>query len=136
MVGNQETKKNIVRKILDHPVSTPYIALILVFVISTIASPDIFPTYTNIANILRQASIVGMVSIGMTVVLLVGGIDLSVTSVMALCACLLADMMEAGIGPGTQGIMLGTFRLQICDGYSLRGDPLCGHDGRIHRDPA
>ena len=74
MVGNQETKKNIVRKILDHPVSTPYIALILVFVISTIASPDIFPTYTNIANILRQASIVGMVSIGMTVVLLVGGI--------------------------------------------------------------
>lgn len=116
MVGNQETKKNIVRKILDHTVSTPYIALILVFVISTIASPDIFPTYTNIANILRQASIVGMVSIGMTVVLLVGGIDLSVTSVMALCACLLADMMEAGIGQGKQGIMLGQVLLVLMIG--------------------
>ena len=58
-------------------------------------------------NILRQASIVGVVSIGMTIVLLVGGIDLSVTSVMAITACLLADMMEKGVNAGKTGIMLG-----------------------------
>ncbi|MDD3361516.1 MAG: ABC transporter permease [Hespellia sp.] len=103
----EKEKTNIVKRILGNPVSVPYIALILVFVISTIASPNIFPTYSNIMNILRQASIVGVVSIGMTVVLLVGGIDLSVTSIMALTACLLADMMEKGVAAGKTGIMIG-----------------------------
>lgn len=98
-------KTNIVKRILNNPVSVPYIALILVFLISSAASPDIFPTYSNIMNILRQASIVGVVSIGMTVVLLVGGIDLSVTGTMAISACLLADMMEKGVSEGKTGVM-------------------------------
>ncbi|RHB37413.1 ABC transporter permease [Dorea formicigenerans] len=106
-MSKEKEKTNIVKRILGSPVSVPYIALILVFIISTIASPDIFPTYSNIMNILRQASIVGVVSIGMTIVLLVGGIDLSVTSVMAITACLLADMMEKGVNAGKTGIMLG-----------------------------
>lgn len=106
-MSKEKEKPNIVKRILGSPVSVPYIALIIVFIISTIASPDIFPTYSNIMNILRQASIVGVVSIGMTIVLLVGGIDLSVTSVMAITACLLADMMEKGVNAGKTGIMLG-----------------------------
>lgn len=106
-MSKEKEKTNIVKRILGSPISVPYIALILVFIISTIASPDIFPTYSNIMNILRQASIVGVVSIGMTIVLLVGGIDLSVTSVMAITACLLADMMEKGVNAGKTGIMLG-----------------------------
>lgn len=106
-MSKEKEKTNIVKRILGSPVSVPYIALILVFIISTIASPDIFPTYSNVMNILRQASIVGVVSIGMTIVLLVGGIDLSVTSVMAITACLLADMMEKGVNAGKTGIMLG-----------------------------
>ena len=100
-------KTNIIKKILGNPVSVPYIALIIVFIISTIASPDIFPTYSNIMNILRQASIVGVVSIGMTVVLLVGGIDLSVTSIMAITAGLVADMLEAAVNNGEKGITIG-----------------------------
>ncbi len=103
----EKEKTNIIKKILGNPVSVPYIALIIVFIISTIASPDIFPTYSNIMNILRQASIVGVVSIGMTVVLLVGGIDLSVTSIMAITACLLADMLEAAVNNGEKGITIG-----------------------------
>lgn len=106
-------KTNIAKKILNNPVSVPYIALILVFLISTAASPDIFPTYSNLMNILRQASIVGVVSIGMTVVLLVGGIDLSVTSIMAITACLLADMMEKGVADGKTGIMPGAVLLVL-----------------------
>lgn len=103
----EKEKTNIIKKILGNPVSVPYIALIIVFIISTIASPDIFPTYSNIMNILRQASIVGVVSIGMTVVLLVGGIDLSVMSIMAITACLLADMLEAAVNNGEKGITIG-----------------------------
>lgn len=109
-------KTGVIKKILGNPVSVPYIALVLVFIISSIASPDIFPTYSNIMNILRQASIVGVVSIGMTLVLLTGGIDLSVTSVMALTACLLADMMEFYTNGGKTGILIGPVLLVLVIG--------------------
>lgn len=116
MVGKEASKANIVKRILNNPVSGPYIALVVIVIISSIASPDIFPTYTNVTNILRQASIVGVVSIGMTVVLLVGGIDLSVTSIMAICACVLADMMETRIADGKQGIMIGPILIVLLIG--------------------
>ena len=106
-MSKEAEKISVLQRIKNNPVSVPYGVLVLTFIISTIASPDIFPTYSNIMNILRQASIVGVVSIGMTVVLLVGGIDLSVTSIMALTACLLADMMEKGAAAGQTGIMAG-----------------------------
>lgn len=118
-MGKEAEKTNVIKKILNSPVSVPYIALIAVFVISTIASPDIFPTYTNIMNILRQASVVGVVSIGMTVVLLVGGIDLSVTSIMAISACLLADMMEKGVEAGKTGMMLGSVLIVLLIGCGI-----------------
>ena len=106
-MSKEAEKISVLQRIKNNPVSVPYGVLVLTFIISTIASPDIFPTYSNIMNILRHASIVGVVSIGMTVVLLVGGIDLSVTSIMALTACLLADMMEKGAAAGQTGIMAG-----------------------------
>jgi len=116
VVGKEASKTSGIKRILNNPVSGPYIALVVIFIISAIASPQIFPTYTNVANILRQASIVGVVSIGMTVVLLVGGIDLSVTSIMAICACVLADMMEARIADGKQGIMIGPILIVLLIG--------------------
>ncbi len=106
-------------RLADNPVFMPYLVLVIIFVISSIASPTIFPTYTNIMNILRQASIVGVVSIGMTMVLLVGGIDLSVTSVMGLTACLLSDMMKSGIEEGKSGIMLGPVLLVLVIGCAI-----------------
>nr|WP_279287366.1 ABC transporter permease [Mediterraneibacter hominis] len=79
----------------------------MLFIISSIASPEIFPTFSNVANILRQASVMGMVSIGMTVVLLVAGIDLSVTYIMAICACVMANMMEKSAAAGNNGMAIG-----------------------------
>ncbi|MFF2481451.1 ABC transporter permease [Paenibacillus sp. NPDC058071] len=58
-------------------------ALILLVVIASILS-EYFLTVTNITNILRQVSIVGILSLGMTFVIILGGIDLSVGSVLAL----------------------------------------------------
>lgn len=104
---NVAGKPSIVKRILRNPVSGPYIALILLFIISSIASPEIFPTFSNVANILRQASVMGMVSIGMTVVLLVAGIDLSVTYIMAICACVMANMMEKSAAAGNNGMAIG-----------------------------
>ena len=109
-------KAGVVKRILNNPVSGPYIALVLLFIISSIASPVIFPTFSNVTNILRQASVMGMVSIGMTVVLLVGGIDLSVTYIMALCACIMANMMEVQAASGSNGPAIGPLLLVLAIG--------------------
>lgn len=89
-----------IKNFFDNPVVGPYIALIALCVIASVASPSIFPTFTNVANILRQVSVVGVVSIGMTIVLLIGGIDLSVTSTMAIASCVLARMSETFMDAG------------------------------------
>jgi ribose transport system permease protein len=59
-----------------------------------------FLQITNLMNILRQASINGIVSVGMTLVILTGGIDLSVGSMLALSAVISASMMKGGMPVG------------------------------------
>lgn len=102
-----------VSSIVSNPIFGPYLALVILFVIACFASPEIFPTLANLKNILRQASIVGVVSIGMTVVLLVGGIDLSVTSNMAIAACLLAHISERYVNDGHNGMLVGPIFMVI-----------------------
>jgi ribose/xylose/arabinose/galactoside ABC-type transport system permease subunit len=60
-----------------------YLALLIVLIAAGILSPA-FYSPNNIYNVLRQASILGVVAIGQTLVILAGGIDLSVGSVMGL----------------------------------------------------
>lgn len=60
----------------------PYIALLLLFVISSLSSPY-FLQIMNIRNILRQVSYTGIIGLGMTFVIISGGIDLSVGSMTA-----------------------------------------------------
>lgn len=100
-------RENKVLQVLKKPGIAPFVALALLFVVSTILSPNIFPTAKNITNIFKQASIVGVLSIGMTVVLLVGGIDLSVSYVMALSACLFARTSQSMLAAGNDTMALG-----------------------------
>jgi simple sugar transport system permease protein len=66
-----------------------YWGLIIIFAIGAGFSPEtsrghnIFLSYGNLTDVLRQVSITGLVATGMTMVILTGGIDLSVGSVMA-----------------------------------------------------
>ncbi len=62
------------------------VALLLLIVVGAITAPDTFTSVSNILTILRQASIIGVISIGMTLVIIAGGIDLSVGSVMGLAS--------------------------------------------------
>jgi len=73
--------------------SSIYLILFFVFLVATIASP-VFIKARNILNVIRLASILGVVTVGQTFVILGGGIDLSVASVMALMSILSANMME------------------------------------------
>lgn len=73
----------------------PFLALVLVSIFATLASPY-FLMARNLLNVSRQVAINGIVSIGMTFVILTGGIDLSVGSVMALASTMIALTQDLG----------------------------------------
>jgi len=81
-----------------------YLGLIILIIISAILSP-VFLTPTNIFNTLRQASAIGIVSIGATLVILNGGIDLSVGQILSLAACMTTGMMAGKNGMTIQALI-------------------------------
>jgi ribose transport system permease protein len=74
------------------------VCLILLSIVFSILSGK-FMTGSNWMNILQQAAINGCIAIGMTIVIITGGIDLSVGSVMAFSSMAMAMLMEAGLPP-------------------------------------
>ena len=70
-------------------------ALTALLVFLSIASPY-FLTVSNFTNIIRQAALQFMMSSGLTIVVLTGGIDLSVGAVLGLAACVGASLISAG----------------------------------------
>lgn len=62
------------------------VALLVIFIVGAVTAGDTFTSINNILVILRQASIIGVISIGMTFVIISGGIDLSVGSVLGLAS--------------------------------------------------
>lgn len=73
------------------------IVLLLLIVVFGLLNPA-FLKGGNLINILSQNSIIGIVSLGMTLVIIIGGIDLSVGSIVALCSILFASFVVGGIG--------------------------------------
>lgn len=76
----------------------PFIGLFLIIVIITLLNPG-FLSMNNILNVLRQVSINALIAFGMTFVILTGGIDLSVGSILALTGAVTAGMMASGVDP-------------------------------------
>jgi len=71
---------------------------VAVLIVGSFLSPD-FLTTRNIANLFQQASVVGIVAVGMTFVILTSNIDLSVGSMVALGGMIASLMMAAGWNP-------------------------------------
>lgn len=87
----------------------PFIGLLLIVAVISIMSPN-FLTINNIFNVLRQVSINALIAFGMTFVILTGGIDLSVGSILALTGAITAGFLASGMDPilaMTLGILLG-----------------------------
>ncbi len=73
------------------------IAVILACVFLSFATES-FATSKNLYNITRNFTFVAIIALGMTLVIITGGIDLSVGSVLCLCSMVLAVTMNAGYG--------------------------------------
>ncbi|EGR1890364.1 ribose ABC transporter permease [Vibrio vulnificus] len=68
------------------------IALLFLIVVVSFLNPNFF-TVDNILNILRQTSVNAIIAVGMTLVILTAGIDLSVGSLLALCGAFAASLV-------------------------------------------
>ena len=91
-----KSRTNVVSKIMSSFMI--YIVLALLILAVCVMSGGRFLAVTNILNVLRQVTITGTLAIGMTGVLITGGIDLSVGSVMAIAGVLAADMAHTASG--------------------------------------
>ncbi|MFC6099128.1 ABC transporter permease [Olivibacter domesticus] len=92
------------------------IALLLMCVVLSLLS-DKFLTFANGWNVLRQISVNVCISVGMTLVILTAGIDLSVGSILAFSGAIAAGLLKFGIA-------LPTYDLYI--GFTLLGALLAG----------
>lgn len=88
-------------------------ALIVVFVFLSLASPD-FLTADNLFNIGSQTAVVAVIAVGMTLVIITAGIDLSVGSVAALSGVMGALLMSSYGLPMPLAVLGGTLVGAVC----------------------
>ncbi|HWK29202.1 MAG TPA: ABC transporter permease [Solirubrobacter sp.] len=82
----------------------PALALLVLCVALTIYSP-FFLTKDNLLNVIDQVTVLGVLALGMTAVIIIGGIDLSVGSVLALAMMVLGWLSHAGGLPVTLAVL-------------------------------
>ena len=74
----------------------PLVGLVLIFTLFAVAGPESFSSLNNLETIARQTAIVGTAALGMTLIIIAGGIDLSVGSIIALVTVVIAALLQAG----------------------------------------
>jgi ribose/xylose/arabinose/galactoside ABC-type transport system permease subunit len=77
----------------------PALGLVMVFGLFAALGPSSFSSSHNLETIARQTAIVGIAALGMTLVIILGGIDLSVGSIIALGTVVIAGSLQAGANP-------------------------------------
>jgi ribose transport system permease protein len=89
----------------------PFFTLIALVVGLSLASPH-FLTSTNLSSVVRQTAVINIMALGMTIIIIAGGIDLSVGSILAMGGLLGTMAMEKGLsipaGVGV-GVLAGLF---------------------------
>ena len=84
-----------------------YIAFAMLFIILSILT-DGFLTPSNLSNIFKQISVIGVMAVGMTLVIATGGIDLSVGAVSACAACVACNLsIEGSAAPLPMALLIG-----------------------------
>ena len=113
---NEKLKSNIVK-------FQSLIALLLMIVAMSLLS-DKFLTVNNGWNVMRQISVNVCISVGMTLVILTGGIDLSVGSVLAFSGAVTAGLLKNGIAIESLNLFVGFTLLGAVLGGLLVGAAL------------
>jgi ribose transport system permease protein len=75
----------------------PYATLVSLFIALSIASPH-FLTARNLSSVARQTAVINIIALGMTLVIVSGGIDLSVGALLGFCSIVGAEVLVRGAG--------------------------------------
>lgn len=86
--------------IVSRPAFWVFLAAVISCLVLSVLT-DTFATPQNLFNVTRNFAFVAIIALGMTVVIISGGIDLSVGSTLCLSAMVLAIVMNAGFGLAT-----------------------------------
>jgi ribose/xylose/arabinose/galactoside ABC-type transport system permease subunit len=140
----------------------PFASLLLILIALSVLVPDKFLTADNFLNIFRRSSVNAIIAVGMTAIIISGGIDLSVGSMMALSGMVGAWTMQhfggdnltagatwlgtfAGIATGTlagflngaliNGLKLPPFILTLGTMSAFRGISYVMNDGQPYNVP-
>ena len=97
------------------------IFLAILVLLAWLAYGDVFMNLFNVRNVLRQTSMIGVIAIGMTLVIISGGIDLSVGATTALCSVAAAYLTRYGIAAAVAGTLLAGTVLGIVNGLLVVG---------------
>jgi len=89
------------RALLGEPWFGPLAALLVVYALFAAIAPQTYPGTLNLLSMVRATVVVGVTAIGMTLIMIQGGIDLSVGSVVALGTVAIARALQAGASPLT-----------------------------------
>lgn len=81
------------------------LGLLIIFAAFSFASPGYFPTYSNVISILYSTVVIGLLALGSTLVIITGGIDLSVGTGMTLSAVMAGTFMVTWGMPVWLGII-------------------------------
>lgn len=90
----------------------PFLTLIILFVSLSIASPH-FLTNTNLSSVVRQTAVINIMALGMTLIIVSGGIDLSVGAILAMSGLLGTMAMQSGY-PILAGVFIGLMTGALC----------------------
>jgi ribose transport system permease protein len=94
------------------------ILLVLVCIVAT-ARYEAFLTPENLLNVLRQNSMLGIVALGMTFVILTGGIDLSVGALLAVAGVIAANLANQGLAVALLAAVAATTFLGLINGVVI-----------------
>src|ERR1700690_21420 len=99
----------------------PFASLLVIFIVLSLTVPDLFLTPDNFSNVLRRSTVNAIMAVGMTAIIISGGIDLSVGSMLALAGMAGAWLIQkmGGDAPGATAMVAGTLA-GVCVGM------LCG----------
>jgi ribose/xylose/arabinose/galactoside ABC-type transport system permease subunit len=104
----------------------PLIALVVVYAVFAALTPDTFLRAQNLLTMGRQTVVVALCALGMTMIIITGGIDLSTGSLVALTTVVVAKLLKGGSSPAVAiacalaastaigagvGVLVGRFRM-------------------------
>lgn len=100
-------KPNALSSIGKKPWFSSIIIFVVVFAGMSLLSPKTFLSVNNITNVLRQGAVYAIMAVGMSYAIMLGGIDLSQGSVLAVVGVVVAMIMRKGEGSMFLGIVAG-----------------------------